>query len=65
MSTAVIAKKVKMVSALTETALEEGVEPVTILNEGLIAGMNVIGVRFKANEIYVPEVLIAAWAMQA
>ncbi|KLU59080.1 methionine synthase [Peptococcaceae bacterium CEB3] len=36
-----------------------------ILNDGLIAGMNVIGVRFKNNEVYVPEVLIAARAMHA
>ncbi len=48
---------------LTRQALEEGVKPADILNNGLIAGMNVIGRRFKANEIYVPEVLIAARAM--
>ncbi len=48
---------------LTEEALEEGMEPEEILNNGLIAGMEVIGRRFKANEVYVPEVLIAARAM--
>ena len=36
-----------------------------ILNEGMIKGMNRSGVKFKANEIYVPEVLIAARAMKA
>ncbi|MCE5276981.1 MAG: corrinoid protein [Planctomycetaceae bacterium] len=48
---------------LTKKALEEGVGPAKVLNDGLIAGMNVVGKRFKANEIYVPEVLIAARAM--
>jgi len=48
---------------LTNQALAEGVAPEEILEGGLIAGMNVVGKRFKANEIYVPEVLIAARAM--
>lgn len=48
---------------LTKQALNEGVAPQKVLNDGLIAGMNVIGRRFKANEVYVPEVLIAARAM--
>ncbi len=48
---------------LTKQALDEGVAPESVLNDGLIAGMNVIGKRFKANEVYVPEVLIAARAM--
>ncbi len=41
------------------------VGPETIINEGLIAGMNVVGEKFKNNEFYVPEVLIAARAMHA
>lgn len=49
---------------LTKNALTEGVAPKDVLEEGLIAGMNVIGKRFKANEVYVPEVLIAARAMK-
>ena len=49
---------------LTRQAIEERVPPKRILEEGLIAGMNVVGKRFKANEIYVPEVLIAARAMK-
>ncbi|MHC5199460.1 MAG: B12-binding domain-containing protein [Planctomycetota bacterium] len=49
---------------ITKAALEEGVAPGTILEDGLIAGMNVIGVRFKANEVYIPEVLISARAMK-
>ncbi len=49
---------------ITKQALDEGMAPGTILSDGLIAGMNVIGVRFKANEVYIPEVLIAARAMK-
>ena len=49
---------------VTKAAIDEGMGPKTILEEGLIAGMNVIGARFKANEVYIPEVLIAARAMK-
>ena len=49
---------------LTQEALGEGIGPKKVLEDGLIAGMNVIGGRFKANEVYIPEVLIAARAMK-
>ncbi|MFA6134466.1 MAG: corrinoid protein [Phycisphaerae bacterium] len=49
---------------LTQEALNEGVGPGEVLNKGLVAGMDVVGKRFKANEVYVPEVLIAARAMK-
>jgi 5-methyltetrahydrofolate--homocysteine methyltransferase len=49
---------------VTKTALQEKVAPKKILDEGLIAGMDVVGSRFKNNEIYIPEVLIAARAMK-
>ncbi len=49
---------------LTKQALAEGVPAADVLNKGLIAGMGVVGKRFKANEVYVPEVLIAARAMK-
>ena len=49
---------------LTKEALKTGMAPKKVLDEGLIAGMSVIGVRFKANEVYVPEVLISARAMK-
>lgn len=49
---------------ITKAALDEGMAPGEILNDGLVAGMNVIGVRFKANEVYIPEVLISARAMK-
>jgi len=55
----------KAVAELTNKALEEGIKPSEILNNGLIKGMSEVGVKFKANEIYVPEVLIAARAMKA
>ena len=48
---------------LTKEAIEAGTKPEEVLNDGLIAGMDVVGTKFKANEIYVPEVLIAARAM--
>ena len=50
---------------LVQKALDEKISPASILEEGLIAGMSIIGERFKRNEIYVPEVLIAARAMKA
>jgi len=53
------------VTKLTREAIDEGVAPKDTLEQGLIAGMNVVGRRFKANEIYVPEVLIAARAMKS
>ena len=49
---------------ITKSALGEGVEAEKVLNEGLIAGMDIIGARFKKNEVYIPEVLIAARAMK-
>ena len=49
---------------ITAAALAEGVGPETVLTEGLIAGMNVVGAAFKKNEVYVPEVLISARAMK-
>jgi len=51
------------VTTLVTEALDEGVSPKRILEEGLIAGMSIIGEKFKNNEVYVPEVLIAARAM--
>ena len=55
----------KVVSGKTVQALGDGVEPYAILTEGLIAGMNVIGVKFRNDEIYVPEVMMSAKAMYA
>ena len=55
----------KDVSALVTQALEEGVSPQTSLSEGLIAGMSIVGEKFQRNEVFVPEVLVAARAMNA
>ena len=52
------------VQELVNEALEDGTPVREILHEGLIAGMNVVGEKFKNNEFYVPEVLIAARAMK-
>ncbi len=53
------------VTAQTEAALAEGRGPHEVLEEGLIAGMGVVGEDFKHNRLYVPQVLIAARAMKA
>jgi 5-methyltetrahydrofolate--homocysteine methyltransferase len=50
---------------ITQDALDEGMVPGEILTNGLVAGMAVIGERFKKNEVYIPEVLIAARAMKS
>jgi len=49
---------------ITKAALSEGTAAKSVLDEGLIAGMDVVGARFKKNEVYIPEVLIAARAMK-
>ena len=57
--------KAKIVKQLVEAAIAEGADPKEILEQGLLPGMSVIGEKFKNNEVYVPEVLIAARAMTA
>ena len=49
---------------ITREAIDEGLAAKAVLNDGLMAGMDVIGARFKKNEVYIPEVLIAARAMK-
>jgi len=60
----VINGKANETKEMVQQALEEGVPVEDILNQGLVAGMDVVGERFKNNEFYVPEVLIAARAMK-
>lgn len=55
--------KANEVVALTQQAMAEGIPPQQILDEGLLAGMSIIGDKFKCNEVYVPQVLVAARAM--
>ena len=57
--------RVKNVKELVQKALDEGIAPNVILEEGLLSGMSVVGEKFKKNEVFVPEVLIAARAMNA
>ena len=57
--------RAKNVKALVQRALDENVDPKEILNEGLLAGMMIIGEKFKNNEVFVPEVLVAARALNA
>ncbi len=53
------------VNQLTKQALDEGVEASDVLDDGLISGMGIVGVKFRDNIIFVPEVLVAARAMKA
>lgn len=57
------AGKAKIVKTLVQQAIDEGIPAQKILEEGLLAGMNVVGEKFKNNEIFVPEVLVSARAM--
>jgi len=57
------AGKAKDVKLLVQQAIDEGIPAQAILEEGLLSGMSVIGEKFKNNEVFVPEVLVAARAM--
>ena len=57
--------KVDEVAAATQQALDEGISAGEILNQGLIAGMDVVGVDFKSGELFIPEVILCARAMHA
>src|SRR5512135_1378128 len=65
MQDALMAGKKADVEALVDKALAEGMPAARILNEGLIPGMERLGVQFKNNEVFIPEVLVAARAMNA
>jgi len=62
---AVMAGKAPAVKQMVTDALAEGVSAEALLNDGLVVGMTELGILFKNNEVYVPEVLIAARAMKA
>lgn len=62
---AVIKGNKQQVVEMTQTLINQGISPLSIINEGLIPGMGVVGVRFKAGEMYVPEVMMSAKAMSA
>lgn len=65
LKTTMKAGKVADVRKLVEAALAEGVAAQDILNQGLLEAMGEVGQRFKKNEVFVPEVLVAARAMKA
>ena len=55
--------KAKIVKELVQQAIDEGIPAKEILEKGLLSGMDIIGEKFKNNEVFVPEVLVAARAM--
>ena len=52
--------KAKLVGPAVQEAIDEGDDPVAILNDGMISAMSVVGEKFKNGEIFVPEMLVAA-----
>jgi len=65
LSDSLMAGNADTVVSLVEQAIDQKLEPKNILNDGLIAGMTVVGEKFKNHEIFLPDVLIAAKAMNA
>ena len=63
-SEAIIEGNVEEMVDLTEEAIDDGLAPQEILDKGLMAGMDYVGVEFKAGNMFVPEVLRSAKAMQ-
>ena len=61
----VVGGKADKVQELVKEALDEGVDALTILNDGLVKGMDVIGEKFKNYEVYLPGLIVAARAMKA
>ena len=65
MANNVISGQADRVTELVRKAVEEGANPMDIINKGLMNGMNVVGQRFKAGQMYIPEVLMSAKTMAA
>jgi 5-methyltetrahydrofolate--homocysteine methyltransferase len=61
---AVIEGKISEIEKLTQEAIDTKYEPLQIINQGLLPGMNVVGKKFKAQELYIPEVLLSAETMK-
>ncbi len=64
-STAIMEGEDEKCAQLVQKALDKGESASDILNNGLLVGMNEVGVRFKAGDMFVPEVLMSAESMQA
>ena len=62
--TAIEAGKVKLIQELVQEALDAGEKPNDILDNGMVAAMGVIGSKFQANEVFVPEMLVSAKTMK-
>lgn len=65
LSTAVLEGNSEQTPRLAQKALDQGLSPKEILDNGLVVGMNEVGARFKRGDMFVPEVLMSAEAMQA
>ena len=63
-SNALVAGRLPKIKPLVTQALDENIKAETILSDGLLAGMAIVGEKFKANQMYVPEVMLAAKCMQ-
>ncbi len=61
---AVIEGKIGEIERLTREAIDNNYEPLQIINQGLLSGMEIVGQRFKAEEMYIPEVLLSAETMK-
>jgi len=64
-SQAVVSGDKGKVLELTQKGASEGMDPMTIINQGLVAGMDIVGPRFKNGEMFIPEVLQSAASMHA
>lgn len=64
-STTIIEGDADSAPGLVQKALDQGLAPKTILDDGMVVGMNEVGARFKRGDMFVPEVLMSADAMQA
>ena len=62
---AVFEGNVEKVKNLAESLVAAGEDPLSIINDGLIAGMNIVGTKFKEGDMFVPEVMMSASAMNA
>jgi 5-methyltetrahydrofolate--homocysteine methyltransferase len=65
LSTAVLEGNSQKAQKLVQKALDQGIHPKTILDDGMVVGMNEVGVRFRRGDMFVPEVLMSADSMQA
>jgi len=63
-STVIENGKVKLIEGLVQDALDAGEDPNKILDDGMISAMSIVGAKFQANEVFVPEMLVAAKTMK-